>query len=102
MFVFIVFVDDIPRPVYAFEEELRVLETERLVCFAESVAVFDGLGRIETQVVWCGANNGAYNIAISLIFQLLRVTNHIACASCGSSMLLAPRRDDKTTTPGFR
>jgi hypothetical protein len=48
VFVFIVFVDDIPRPVYAFEEELRVLETERLICFAESIAVFDGLGRIET------------------------------------------------------
>jgi hypothetical protein len=48
MFVFIVLVDDIPRSIYAFEEELGVLETERLVCFAKSIAVFYGFGGVET------------------------------------------------------
>lgn len=53
-------------------------------------------------MVWCRANNGAYKVAVRLIFWPLGFTNHIACASCGSSMLLALRRDGKTTTPDIR
>jgi hypothetical protein len=53
-------------------------------------------------MVWCRANNGAYKLAVSLILWLLRFTNHISCASYGSSMLLALRRDGKTTMPNIR
>jgi hypothetical protein len=102
MFVFVVLVDDIPRSIYAFEEELGVLEAERLVCFAKSIAVFYGFGRVETQMVWCRTNNGAYKVAVSLILWLLEFTNRISCASYGSSMLLALRRDGKTTMPDIR